>query len=72
MVYQLLPPQSEEYVMNTRNSEIRRTADQAESIDARRGQGPFVMELGTVTKETKHDLVPVGFDSFPHIGTMGS
>lgn len=58
--------------MDTKHSESRRAADHAESNDVHRGQGPSIMELGTVTKETKHDLVPVGFDSFPHIGTMGS
>jgi hypothetical protein len=68
MVY-LSPPQSEDFVMNTRTYEIGKTAEQA---DSQRDQASFVVELGTVTKETKTDSLSVNFDSFPRIGTMGS
>jgi hypothetical protein len=58
--------------MNTRTYEIGNTAERAASAESRRDQASFVVELGTVTKETKHDGVPVGLDSAHTIGSFGS
>ena len=55
--------------MNTRSYEIDRTAEQA---NLRREQASFGVELGTVTKETMHDNVPVAMDSLFTVGTIGS
>jgi hypothetical protein len=64
-------PQLQEYVMNTRDSKIGHTSEQAESGDSRYGQMPCVMDLGAVTEETGNDAFPVVIDSFPHLGSMG-
>jgi hypothetical protein len=58
--------------MNTRTYEIGKTAEQADSTDSQRDQASFVVELGTVTNETKHDGVPVAMDSHLTIGRFGS
>jgi len=58
--------------MNTRNYGIGKTAEQTDSADSQRDQASFVVELGTVTNETKTDSLAVTIDSFPHVGTMGS
>jgi hypothetical protein len=58
--------------MNTRTYEIGNTAEQADATSSQRDQTSFVVELGTVKKETKHDGVLVAMDSFNTIGTFGS
>jgi hypothetical protein len=68
----LSQPQKEDFVMNTRNYGIGKTAEQADSADSQRDQASFVVELGTVTNETKHDTAPVAMDSLNTIGTFGS
>jgi hypothetical protein len=58
--------------MNTRTYGIGKTAEQADSADSQHDQASFVVELGTVKNETKHDGVPVAMDSFLTIGRLGS
>jgi len=58
--------------MNTRNYGIGKTTEQADSADSQRDQASFVVDLGTVTNETKHDGAPVAMDSLNTIGTFGS
>ena len=58
--------------MNTRTYEIGKTAEQADSTDSRRDKTSFVVELGTVTNETKQFLAPVVMDSINTLGTHGS
>jgi hypothetical protein len=67
MVY-LSPPQSEDFVMNTRTYEIGKTAEQA---DSQRDQASSVVELGTVTHETKQIAPPVTMDSPFTVGNLG-
>jgi hypothetical protein len=64
--------QSEDFVMNTRNYGIGKTTEQADSADSQRDQASFVVELGTVTNETKTDFLAVTIDSFPRMGSFGS
>jgi hypothetical protein len=68
----LSPPQSEDFVMNTRTHGIWKTAEQADSVDSQRDQASFVVELGTVTNETKQLLFPVAIDNHLTPGTFGS
>jgi hypothetical protein len=72
MVYISPPQQSEDFVMNTRTYAIGKTAERADSAGSQRDQASFVVELGTVTNETKHDGVPVAMDGLHIIGTFGS
>ena len=55
--------------MNTKTHGIQNTAEQA---DSQRDLASFVVELGTVTKETKHDNLPVAMDGQFTVGTIGS
>ena len=71
MVY-LSPPQSEDYVMNTRTYGIGNNADQSDSAVSHRDQAPLIVELGTVSNETKTGSIPVVLDSPNHIGTFGA
>jgi hypothetical protein len=68
----LSPPQSEDIVMNTRTYGIWKTAEQADSVDTQRDQASFVVELGTVTNETKQMLATVTIDNPFTPGTFGS
>jgi hypothetical protein len=68
----LLPPQSEDFIMNTRTYGIGKTAEQADSADSRRDQASFVVELGTVTNETKQPSLAVTTDNPMIPGTFGS
>jgi hypothetical protein len=58
--------------MNTRTYGIGKTPEQADSADSRRDLASFVVELGTVTKETKQMLFPVAIDNPFTPGTFGS
>ena len=51
------------------NAKAKSTPD---SADAHRVPASFIVELGTVTSETKQDLVPVAMDSHFTVGTIGS
>jgi hypothetical protein len=54
--------------MNTRTYEIGKTAEQA---DSQRDQASSVVELGTVTHETKQIAPPVTMDSPFTVGNLG-
>jgi hypothetical protein len=57
--------------MNTRTYGIGKTAEQADSVDSQRDQASFVVELGTVTNETRQIAPPVTMDSQFTVGTLG-
>jgi hypothetical protein len=57
--------------MNTRNYGIGKTTEQADSADSQRDQASFVVELGTVTNETKQIAPAVTMDSQFTVGTLG-
>jgi hypothetical protein len=67
----LSPPQSEDFVMNTRTYGIGKTA-QADSADTQRDQASFFVELGTVTNETKQPTLAMTTDNFLTPGLFGS
>jgi hypothetical protein len=68
----LSQPQKEDFVMNTRTFGIGNSAKRADSSESRLDRAPFVVELGTVTNETKTEFVAITIDSFPRMGTLGS
>jgi hypothetical protein len=57
--------------MNTRTYGIGNTAEHADSVDSQRDQASFVVELGTVTNETRQIAPPVTMDSPLTLGTLG-
>jgi hypothetical protein len=57
--------------MDTRTYGIGKTADQTDSAVSYRDPAPFIMELGTVSSQTKTGSLPVVLDSPNHIGTFG-
>ena len=57
--------------MNTRNPGIGKTAERADSTDSQRNQASLLVELGTVTKETRQIAPPVVMDSQFTLGTHG-
>jgi hypothetical protein len=58
--------------MNTRTFGLGDRAEQAASPESRRDHASFVMELGTVTNETKQILSPVDMDNPLTPGAFGS
>jgi hypothetical protein len=57
--------------MNTRTYAIERTAESEDFAKSLDDQSPFIMDLGTVSKETKTDSLSITVDSPNHVGTMG-
>jgi hypothetical protein len=58
--------------MNTRTYGIRNTAEHADSANSQHDQDSFVLELGTVTNETKQPILPVATDNPLTPGSLGS
>jgi hypothetical protein len=58
--------------MNTRTYAIGRTAESEDFAKSHDDQAPFIMDLGTVSKETKTASLPSIPDNTFQPGTMGA
>jgi hypothetical protein len=58
--------------MNTRAYTIGKAGESEDFAKSHHDQAPFIMDLGTVSKETKTDSLPIALDSGNHPGTMGA
>jgi hypothetical protein len=58
--------------MNTRTYTIGRIAESEDFAKSHDDQAPFIVDLGTVSKETKTETHPVAMDSLSQLGTKGS